>query len=131
MRYVVLVLAAIVVLLATPWVPLGQAAAPVAKLPTWVVGDTWTYLMFDGATETETVTAVGAVSWMLHSTVQDADISVSFDFSPNEYARFQWPLKVGKQYVFDVPAPGVRGDHISYDVEGRRLRVRDGTRGDV
>lgn len=120
MRYALLVLVVIVIVSGTPWGPLGQAAAPVAKQPTWMVGDTWTYLMFGGQSETETVDAVGSDYWSLHSTAQDTDIAVKFDFSPNEYAHFQWPLKVGKQYAFDVPVPGlVRGAkfHTTWKVE--------------
>jgi hypothetical protein len=122
MRYAALVFVVITIAWGAPWVPAGQAAAPVAKQPAWAVGDTWTYLMFGGETETETVDVVGADYWLLHSTAQDTDIAVKFDFSPNEYARFQWPLKVGERYAFDVPVPGfVRNAkfHTTWKVEAR------------
>jgi len=69
--------------------------------PVWVVGDTWTYRGTDGKRFVVTVTGITEEHWSLETRNEGGTRHIAllnFDFSPNTYARFQWPLEVGKQY---------------------------------
>jgi hypothetical protein len=95
------------------------SASPVAQRPLWHTGDTWTYLGTDGKPFTLTVLGIAADHYSIERRAgSDVDIVLmSFDFSPNLFARFSWPLAVGKIWSFTTrsrPGNGIGGDENQY-----------------
>jgi hypothetical protein len=89
-----------------PMTSLAQTA-PVAQAPKLMVGDTWTYKGADGAEFTLTVRQVTPTNYVMENKVGEnvQTVQVGFDFSPNWFARFEWPLEVKKKWSFDTQGP--------------------------
>jgi hypothetical protein len=86
-----------------PAPPSGNATKGRGEQPVWAIGDTWTYSgRDDGKPTTLTVLGIAPDHYSVEQKA-GSDINVlllNFDFSPNAYSRFQWPLEINKQWTF-------------------------------
>jgi hypothetical protein len=112
-----------------PGVPL-----PPAPRPAWTVGDTWRYRDFTGTPFELKVVGVSADHYAIEkktgprSDMLRADLDCSSDW----FARFQWPLEIGRQWLFEGRQQAGGGRTYNYATEfaveaGEAVTVPAGT----